>query len=197
MVMTQQAAVAPAAPTRRGLFAPWEPGMPHTRDLLVQVARTGARGFRVSGVLRLGPDTAATTADYLAFLRDAAGVGLRVSWRGSLEGISHAPFRHLDPPRDDSGKAAWPVPPRPLLTLRRGPGFVLIEDSRDGRMRRTVVDRPDRIAVLVEPGLGCIADDGLDADTGRAVRALADLGLVAAVGDHWLTLPVRFRYARS
>lgn len=186
-----------ASPARRGLFLPWEPGSPHTRDRLVPVARTGVRGFTVAGFLRLGPGSSRTAADHLAFLRDAAGVGLRVSWRGRLEGIPDAPFRHLDPPRDESGKPAWPVPPRPLLTLRRGPDFVLIEDHRDGSPRQTVVDRPGQVRALVDPALGCVSDGELDAGTAESVRSLADSGFFAAVGEHWLALPVRFRYARS
>ncbi|MFG2121003.1 DUF5825 family protein [Streptomyces sp. NPDC048710] len=186
-----------AAERRKGLFAAWEPGSPHTRDRLVPVARTGARGFRVTGFLRIGLHSPEQAADHLAFLRDAAGVGLRVSWRGSLDGIPDDPFHHLDPPRDESGKAAWPVPARPLLTLRRGPGFVLVEDGRDGTLTQTIVDRPDWVAALTEPRLGCVADDALSPEAARSVRALADQGLFAAIGDHWLALPVRFRYARS
>ncbi|MFG3284429.1 DUF5825 family protein [Streptomyces sp. NPDC048111] len=188
---------SPATAARKGLFMAWEPGAPHTRDRLVPVARTGARGFRVNGFLRLGPEHPDLTADHLAFLRDAAGVGLRVAWRGRLEGIDHTPLRHLDPPRDEEGKPAWPVPPRPLLTLRRGPGFVLVEDNRDGTIRRTVVDRPGEVAALVTPELGRVREDHLAPAAARSVRALAEQGFFASVCGHWLALPVRFRYARS
>jgi hypothetical protein len=147
--------------------------------------------------MSLDSQSAETAARHLAFLREAAGVGLRVAWRGRFEGIATGPFHHLDPPRDRHGSAAWPVPRRPLLTLRRGPGFVLVEDHRQAVTERTLVDDPEQVRALTDPEYGCIAAERLTRDQAAAVRTLANAGLFAAIGTVWTALPVRFRYARA
>ncbi|WP_157846285.1 DUF5825 family protein [Streptomyces anulatus] len=188
---------APRSADRHGLFMGWVPGTVCTRHQLVPIARSGFRGLRVQGFMKLDSKSPEAAAHHLAFLREAAGVGLRVAWRGQLEGIITDPFHHLDPPRDQQGSAAWPVPRRPLLTLRRGPGFVLVEDHRQAATERTLIEDPDQVRALTDPQYGCVADERLTRDQSAAVRALADAGLFAAIGAVWTALPVRFRYARA
>ncbi len=184
-------------PPRRGLFLHMVGGTRPTRDELVVVARAGMRGLRLSGFLELGAHVPVATARHLDFLREAAGVGLRVLWRGTLDTIPVEPFRHLYPPSGEDGAKPWPIPRRPMFTLRRGPGFVLVDDFRNGSLVRSYVDDPDEVRLLVDRTRSCVAHDELSPAEDAAVRKLAERAMFTPIGPMWLALPVRFRYARS
>lgn len=176
----------------RALFASWQPGQPHLREDLAPLARQGMRGLRLAGRLDLGPHDAAGATDHLALLRDAAGVGLRVSWRGAVGGVDPALLGHLDPPRGADGAAAWPVPSGLMLTARHGPGFVMVEDRRGGEVRRLLLDTADDVRMMAEPRYARFTADS-PAASENALPALAGHGLFAQLGDWWVRLPVRYR----
>ncbi|MFP8883828.1 DUF5825 family protein [Streptomyces mangrovi] len=182
---------------RRSLFLDRPPGVVQTRDELVMIVRSGMRGFRLTEPLHLTPEDPNAATAHLAFLRDAAGVGLRVIWRGTVTGLPVSRLTHLDPPRSAEGAMVWPVPRRPLLTVRHGPGYVLVEDSRDVGVRRFVLDAPDEVRALLEPALSRVEESALDHRDLAAISSLAERGLFLRVGTTWLALPVRFRYART
>ncbi|MFF8378529.1 DUF5825 family protein [Streptomyces sp. NPDC015661] len=185
-------------PARRGLFVPRHPAARYSRDELVTLARSGVRGFRLTEPVTLTADAPETAARHLCALRDAAAVGLRTIWQGTLQGIPTAQLHHLDPPRGADRTLLWPVPHGPRLTLRHGPGYLQVEDRREGNtVRRFLIDSPQEVRALSEPALSCVAEPELSPDDLAAVRSLADRGLFLRIGTVWFALPVRFRYARS
>ncbi|MFD9123320.1 DUF5825 family protein [Kitasatospora sp. NPDC059571] len=186
-----------AVPTARGLFEPWEAGRPCDRARLVALARSGLRGLRLTDFTTLDSGDPKAAAQHLTMLCEAAGVGLRVSWRGEIAGIPWQPLCHLDPPRGRDGVTAWPIPRTALLLMRLGPGFVLVEDRREGAVRRVFLDDPAQVRMLTTADLGYVAADRLSPEDSAAVGALAERQLFTAVGDLWVRLPVRFRHATS
>ncbi|WP_380282761.1 DUF5825 family protein [Kitasatospora purpeofusca] len=183
---------------RRGLFVPRNPATRYAREELVALARSGIRGFRLTEPVVLTADAPEAAARHLCALRDAAAVGLRTIWQGTLQGIPTTPLHHLDPPRGKDRALLWPVPRGPRLTLRHGPGYLQIEDRRaDTGVRRLLIDSPDEVRVLRDPALSCAAEPELSGDDLAAVRSLAERGLFMRIGTVWFALPVRFRYARG
>ncbi|MFF2779585.1 DUF5825 family protein [Streptomyces sp. NPDC058052] len=187
-----------ASATRRStLLARHDPDESPTRDTLASHARHGMRGLLIERPVRLAAAEPVAAARFLHLLVEAAGVGLRVYWEGTLDGVPAGPLRHLDPPRQN-GTPLWPVPPGPLLTVRRGPDFVTVEDMRDpgAHRRSTVPDQPygellRRYAVPTAPR----------PPDRRGLAELEARGLVLRLGgpgeELCLALPVRFAYARS
>ncbi|MCC9743067.1 DUF5825 family protein [Streptomyces sp. MNU89] len=179
--------------TRSSLLVPCSPEDAPGRETLAAWARSGMRGLVINRPVRLSTTDPAATARFLHLLTEAAGTGLRVYWEGGTGDVPAELLHHLDPPRGDAGPA-WPVPPAPLLTLRRGPGFVVVDDLRDARAprRHTVPDRP--YGHLLRAYAAPAAPDPGDR---RALAHLAKERLVLALGPgHCLALPVRFAYAR-
>jgi Family of unknown function (DUF5825) len=181
---------------RRGLFQNIAGGVRPSRAELVALARSGLRGLLVTGFLDLDVDGPAVITGHLDFLREAAGVGLRILWRGDLRALPVRHLSHLDPPRGISGFSAWPTPQRQMFTLRCGPGFVLVNDMRGGSLDRFCVSDPDEVRMLADPSRSCVASSELNQSESSAVARLAARDMFAAIGDMWLALPVRFRYAR-
>ncbi|MFE5792796.1 DUF5825 family protein [Streptomyces sp. NPDC056503] len=186
-----------SAPRRSTLLARHDPDEEHDRDALAARARQGMRGLLVERPVRLAADEPAATARFLHLLVEAAGVGLRVYWEGVLDGVPTGPLRHLDPPREN-GVPLWAVPPGPLLTVRRGPDFVTVEDVRDpAAPRRSVVpDLP--YGQLLRRYAAPTAPRPSDR---RHLAELEARHLVLRLGgpdaELCLALPVRFAYARS
>ncbi|NYV73723.1 DUF5825 family protein [Streptomyces sp. UH6] len=193
-----EATVQTARPSGRStLLVPHSPEEPCGRDALAAMARSGMRGLLVERPVRLSTTTAAATARFLHLLVEAAGAGLRVYWEGDVGDLPRASLQHLDPPRHD-GVPEWPVPREPLLTHRRGPGFLLLEDLRDPAAPRrwTVPDHPwgRVLRAYATP----TAPDPADREA-LAVLEAERLVLRLGGGDDGLclALPVRFAYARS
>lgn len=165
----------------------------HGRETFARWARDGMRGIHVDRPVRLSTSEPAATARFLRLLTEAAGTGLRVYWEGETGDVPAGLLHHLDPPRAEGGPA-WPVPPAPLLTLRRGPGFVVVEDLREERSARRYTVPDDPYGVLLrryaEPGIPDPSDL-----SGLAV--LEKEGLVLALGEVHVALPVRYAYARA
>lgn len=186
-----------ATTSRSTLLARHDPDEGHTRDALAARARHGMRGLLIERAVRLDAAEPVATARFLHLLVEAAGVGLRVYWEGGLDGVPAGPLRHLDPPRKN-GVPLWAVPAGPLLTVRRGPDFVAVEDARDpGAPRRSVLpDLPygELLRRYAAPTAPRPADR-------RGLAALEAQDLVLRLGgpgeELCLTLPVRFAYARS
>lgn len=158
---------------------------------LEAVARQRLRGVVVGEPVHLAPEADTGAAVFLALLRESAGLGLVVRWRGSVSGIPHALVRHLSAPYDGpAGHFAWRRPRAAGLRLRRGPGFLTIEDRRFGPVRRTLVPEHDeRFAALCPP-----ATAGLLPEVDPAAGArLCSEGLAVVIGGRLVTLPVRLR----
>ena len=179
---------------RSTLLVTCSPEDDHDRGTLAAWARSGMRGLMMDRPVRLSTAAPAATARFLRLLTEAAGTGLRVYWEGDTGDVPIELLHHLDPPRND-GTPVWPVPPAPLLTLRRGPGFMVVDDLRvPGAPRRyNVPDRPygQLLRKYAEP-------TAPDPDDRRALDHLVKERLVLRLGDErCLALPVRFAYARA
>lgn len=174
--------------SRRQLFATVELRSVDNRAGLVALARTGYAGARLSGdhLMPSMPDR--DLVALVALLRDARGVGLRVSWSGECGDLVVQHLQHLDPPRQPDGSFAWSPRPGGQLLARRGPTFISIDDTRHGARRRIVVDRSTPAGRV----LG--ADDwGREIPTTQraSMESLTLDGLAFSVGDYCVGLPVR------
>jgi hypothetical protein len=172
----------------RRLFVTWSPDRLWTVDELDRLAGRGHLGLRIAEPVRLDEMPADASAGFLRLLREAAGAGLRVLWRGGPGEIPVALIRHLSPPVDPAaGGFAWHRPGLAGLVLRYGPGFVVVEDRRTGRLARSVIAAADpRYPLLREAG------GDLLRGTPR-LEPLLDAGLALARGDWVVGLAVRFR----
>ncbi|MFF2193936.1 DUF5825 family protein [Streptomyces sp. NPDC058157] len=165
-----------------------EPRSVEDRAGLVLLARTGYAGVRLSGHHVMPSMPERDLVALIGLLRDARGVGLRVSWSGECGDLDARRLRHLDPPRRPDGTFAWSPRADAQLLARRGPTFISVDDTRLGPRRRIVIDRSAPEASLLEA-----------ADWGREITAaersgtdrLARDGLVFTAGDHGVGLPVR------
>lgn len=174
--------------SRRELFATITFRSVDNRVGLVALARAGYAGIRLQGnhVLPSLPDR--DLVALIALLRDARGVGLRVSWIGEGGGLDLQPFRHLDPPRQPDGSFAWSLRAHAQLHARRGPKYIAVDDTRDGPRRRTLIDRSaPEAAVLDTVNWGT----EISAKQQAGVDGLTAAGLAFAAGSYCLGLPVR------
>ncbi|MFC0529787.1 DUF5825 family protein [Phytohabitans kaempferiae] len=158
---------------------------------LEAAAREGRRGVLVGEPVEVTPDGDAGAAAFVALLRESARLGLAIRWRGSVRGIPHELVRHLSAPYvGQTGRFTWRRPGRVGLRLRRGPGFLTVEDRRYGPVRRTVVPDCDERFAALSPR----ADAELLPVLDPAVSArLRSDGLAVAIGDRLVTLPVHLR----
>ncbi|WP_436533246.1 DUF5825 family protein [Actinoplanes sp. HUAS TT8] len=138
----------------------------------------------VAGVDRLvvSEPVGAATADWIELAKAALTHGLPLHWTGT----AGPEFAHLVPARTDlEGRRRWRYG---LLTWRRGPGFVLVDDRRDSEDRRSlVIDSPPLVEAfgpeLDRPAAGTAGTDPLLAE-------LAGVGLVTS-GPVAVWLPYR------
>jgi hypothetical protein len=155
--------------------------------------------------VELGADALATMT-FLAFLRAALTENVEVRWNARISGngsgmLDTTPLHHLWPP---TTIAVGGLPPEPagawraafkygLCYYRRGPGFILIKDTRiaDCRVHLTV-DHPDLMATFLA-GCTLLRDSALTSTQREAVDVLAGENLVYRVADLLLTLPIRMR----
>ncbi|MFG2741702.1 DUF5825 family protein [Streptomyces sp. KS_5] len=125
----------------------------------------------------------------VALLRDARGVGLRVSWSGECGDLDVRCLQYLDPPRQPDGTLAWSPRADAQLLARRGPTFISVDDTRHGPRRRIVIDRSTPEANVLEA-----VDWGRDHDHGAPA-------FTASHWTAWLSLLVTtvwaFPYARG
>lgn len=173
---------------RRHLFAKMGFRSVEDRAGLVSLVRAGYAGVRLTGhhVLPAMPDR--DLVALIALLRDARGVGLRVSWSGECGELDVGRLRHLDPPRGPDGAFAWSPRADAQLLVRRGPTFLSVDDTRLGPRRRSVIDRSTPAASFLEA-----------VDWGREITAveragadgLTRDGLAFSSGGHCVGLPVR------
>ncbi|HZM74376.1 MAG TPA: DUF5825 family protein [Candidatus Limnocylindrales bacterium] len=172
----------------RRLFVTWSPYRSWSPDELDRLAGSGRLGVRMSGPVRLDEMPAEAALGFLRLLREAAGAGLRVLWRGRPGDVPVALIRHLSPPVDEAvGGFAWHRPGPAGLMLRYGPGFVVVEDRRTGRLARTVIAAAD-------PRYALLREVGGDLVRGPArFEPLLDAGLALPRGDWVVGLAVRAR----
>jgi hypothetical protein len=89
-----------------------------------------------------------------------------------------------------TGRFAWYRPGPAGLVLRYGPGFVVVEDRRTGRLARSVIAAADgRYRLLQEAGGDLLRGPA-------RFEPLLDAGLVLARGEWVVGLAVRFRFRR-
>ncbi|GHI02268.1 hypothetical protein AQI88_26800 [Streptomyces cellostaticus] len=160
--------------------------------------RLAGRRVEVPGLLDVGGQ-GRDTAEAVRFLRECAGLGLRVSWRAAGQPSYDArALRHLPPPDELPGDheelAAWRSGyAHGALYHRRGPGFVTVMDRREpGTAARLTLDHPDLLAafdLLLDP----TPLDALD-PTGREAAGLLAAERLALVTGGWaVALPPRIR----
>ncbi len=157
-----------------------------------ELTRRGARGVLLEQPIDLTGAGPERVMRLLQMLRQAAGAGLRVDWCGALDPPIADRVRHLDPPRTPDGRRQWAAPRRPLLTAKYGPGFVLIDDQRDGTGFRLLTDQ-DEVRTLVAYA---VPRPVSAQDPRAAVEQLCRRGYLLDVDGWCVTLPVRLRFAR-
>ncbi|WP_431955102.1 DUF5825 family protein [Actinacidiphila sp. bgisy167] len=154
-----------------------------SREDLVALTRSGYAGVRLTGHFAMPEMGDGELVSLIALLRDARGVGLRVSWSGDCGAL-----RHLDPPRRPDGSFAWSAQQGGSLVVRRGPTFLAVEDTRHGERRRIDVDRSEpAAAVLDESRWGRT----LTPAEAASLDALELHDLVFRAGDHGVGIAVR------
>jgi hypothetical protein len=119
---------------------------------------------------------------FVNLLRHAAAAGLRVRWHGHVPPELVTRIRHLSPPYDVTTGLAWRRPGPAGLTVRYGPGFVVVEDRRSGCYRRSVIQESD-----VRHGL--LKDDRVRQATEQD-EVLADEGLALTINGWAVSLPI-------
>lgn len=180
---------------RSPLFAEWAARGPYTRADLVRLARKGFRGLRIVPPVSVSEEDPLLGVSVLQLVRDAVGTGLRVHWEGQVADIETRLLEHLDPPRAADGQPQWPVPRFPYLTVRHGPGFLVVEDRRLPPPGREVVDEPALVSTLTKCGTARPRDDLSSSRERAALDGLAQRAWVCALGGHFLSLPVRYRHS--
>jgi hypothetical protein len=172
----------------RRLFVTWSAYRSWTVDELDGLAGSGHLGLRMAEPVRLDEMPADASAGFLRLLREAAGAGLRVLWRGGPGDVPIALIRHLSPPIDSArGVFAWHRPGPSGLVLRYGPGFVVVEDRRTSRLARSVIAAAD-------PRYRLLQEAGADLLRGPArFEPLLAAGLALTRGDWVVGLAVRAR----
>ncbi len=174
--------------SRRRLFAPVDLHSVRSREDLVALSRSGYAGIRLAGHLVMPEMGDAELVSLIALLRDARGVGLRVSWSGDCGALKVGGLCHLDPPRRPDGSFAWSAQRGGSLVVRRGPTFLAVEDTRHGGRRRIDVDRSEPAAAVLD-----------ESRWGRALTPAESAGLdalelhdlVFRAGDHGVGIAVR------
>jgi len=173
---------------RRRLFAPVDLGSVRGREGLVALTRSGYAGIRLVGHFAMPEMGDAQLVSLIALLRDARGVGLRVSWSGDCGALEVGRLRHLDPPRQPDGSFAWSAQQGGSLVVRRGPTFLAVEDTRHGERRRIDVDRSEPAAAVLDDSHW---ERTLTPAEAGSLDALELHDLVFRVGDHGVGIAVR------
>lgn len=177
------------------LFVERRPADPYSRAELVELSRRGHRGLRISPPVTVSTEDARLGVSVLQLVRDAVGTSLRVYWEGRVVDIDPALLEHLDPPWDAAGQPQWEVPRFPYLTVRHGPGFLIVEDRRLPPPGREVVDDLALVSTLTKCGTARTADELASRREQRALDELRQRGWVCSLGPYFLSLPVRFRHS--
>jgi Family of unknown function (DUF5825) len=144
-----------------------------------------------TGPARPHGDDPLATLRFLRMLREAAGEGAEVAWQAELGVTDTRLLHHLPPPAGAAAGpplSAWRAAYRPALChYRRGPGFLLVSDGRNGPVVTTKLTGESAQTFLRHLDVG-------QAPAGDPVfDRLAGLGLILRLGDLALTLPCRLR----
>jgi hypothetical protein len=177
--------------TPRGLAVTYHVGRYPSRVEMSLQVRHGMRVLRLEGTGRVSGSDAIGSADLVSCLREAAGVGFRVEWHGSVDGVNTAQLRHLSPPLDTRGYPAWPVPEYPFLTLRRGPGFVRVFNLLSSSTQCLEFREDALVRALSQPCYAQICVTELDEEMMSAVDRLTQLGMYLSLDKMRVLLPVR------
>jgi hypothetical protein len=157
------------------LLRAWSVTRPWTPAELRELSRAGYHGIRITDPVRLDPF-------FANLLRHAAAARLRVRWRGQVPADLIPRLRHLSPPYDSTAGLLWRRPGPVGLTVRCGPGFIVVEDHRSGRYGRSVIQASDGRYRL-------LADHGVRQAT-RLDHVLAEEGLALVMNGRAVSLPI-------
>ncbi|ARF53561.1 hypothetical protein B1H19_04655 [Streptomyces gilvosporeus] len=159
------------------------------------MAKTAPRTDEIRQV-SFAADRAHETVEFVRSLREHTAHALPVLWRADLSRLP-APriLFHLAPPTQADRSTTvhtWQETYRyGLLHYRRGPGFLIVRDSRPGAVRKEIVlDRPESVGVFdhfAHPRPLPAADD----PSYPSVQNLLTDGLLLAVGGLAVALPYR------
>ncbi|MFG1665211.1 DUF5825 family protein [Streptomyces sp. Y7] len=184
--MTKQ--TAERRSNRRRLFAAVHLHSMQSREDLVTLTRSGYAGVRLAGHFALSEMGDRELVSLIALLRDARGVGLRVSWSGDRGALEIGCLRHLDPPRQSDGTFAWSAQQGASLVVRRGPAFLAVEDTRYGERRRFDIDRSEPAAAVLDASRW---GHTITPEEAASIHALELHDLVFRSGDHGVGIAVR------
>ncbi|MEU1256317.1 DUF5825 family protein [Streptomyces chartreusis] len=173
---------------RRRLFAPVNFHSMQSRESLVALTRSGYAGVRLAGHFAMSEMSDRELVSLIALLRDARGVGLRVSWSGDCGALEVGCLRHLDPPRQSDGTFAWSAQQGESLVVRRGPTFLAVEDTRYGDRRRLDIDRSEPAAAVLDESRWGRTITPVEA---ASLHALDLHDLVFRSGDYCVGIAVR------
>lgn len=156
------------------LFSTWPASRAWTPEELCELSRAGYRGVQITDFVELDPF-------FINLLRHAAAARLRVRWRGHVPSELISRLRHLSPPYHATGPA-WRRPGLAGLTVRYGPGFLVVEDRRSGRYQRSIIRATDGRHSLLK-------DEGVRRAT-QLDRVLAEEGLGIVMTGWAVSLPI-------
>ncbi|MFI8294213.1 DUF5825 family protein [Streptomyces sp. NPDC085614] len=137
---------------------------------------------------------------FLHLLQCAAGFGIRVDWTAaSAPACDPHTISHLPPPTNPAPSSA-PADVRRwqekhhygACHYRKGPGFYLLRDARNGAVSRLRITGDDRCRAL-EAHLRPFPPTGLPPDTAPMTSALHRRGLLLTIGTWHLAAPHRLR----
>lgn len=135
---------------RRRLFADVDLAQVDGRCHLVDLAQAGYAGLRLHGWIDPAVLSDLDRVRLVGLLRDARGVGLRVSWKGTTNELDPVMLCHLDPPRRQDGSFGWEPPTTRSLSVRRGPAMLSIDDTRGPDHRRFEVERRSALGAVLD-----------------------------------------------
>ncbi|MFE2302489.1 DUF5825 family protein [Streptomyces sp. NPDC059445] len=155
--------------------------------------RHGHRAVEVSEEVLVEETRPHEAAEFLRFLRDAAGAGIGVSWRGRIELDEPAQmFSHLAAPGSPSTTGA--LGDGQICHWRQGPAFVQVTDRRDGAERVMTFGEESllRAFARIQRPLNTSSASLTELDR-RAVSFLCEQRIGSRIGPLVLALPCRVK----
>jgi uncharacterized protein DUF5825 len=163
------------------------------------IVGAGACVLRLTSAVCLTSDDPQATLAVIRLLRDAAALGVKVAWRGTVgDGVDPGLLVHLDPPELSAGEPEaeaitdWRRRHQPgLCYFRLGPDFVFVKDVRvPGSSSRFRLDGMVDAFRALEP---VVEVASLDTAASALLTDLDEERLVLRFGELATLLPIRMR----